>query len=267
MTGKKGPQVVGGMARQEILQRLGVIAVRVEMVEETRDGVGNFVGGTAIADGTRDGGDLADAAADTEVVGVDEFAIVLDFFAFEADIGNPMLTAGVGTAGDVELDVFLVPGVTLVELFGEPAGKGFCFGEREFAEFGTGASDGAANERVGENGKTGGVEGFDNGWNVDARDVDEEKILHRSGTEVAIAMLFSEVGGETDLRGSDAPTNDGSADGEEARLLLRDDAEMIAMEVGGKSFGFGGIEFVAEFGFDGGEEGVGGPTVLEEEIF
>jgi len=69
------------------------------------------------------------------------------------------------------------------------------------------------------------------------------------------------------LRGSDATANDGSADGKEAGLLLGLHAEMIAMDLGGEIFGFGGIEGEGETGLDGGEEGVGGPAVLEEEIF
>ena len=105
------------------------MAMRVEMGEETRDGVGDFVGGAAVAYGAGDGGELAYAAAYAEIVGVDHFSFVLDFLAFDADVGDPVLAAGVGAAGDVELDVFLIAGETFLELFGEPAGVGFGFGE------------------------------------------------------------------------------------------------------------------------------------------
>src|SRR6266436_4894346 len=114
------------------------MAMRVEVGEQARDGVGDFVGGATIAYGAGDGGELAYAAAYAEVVGVDHFAVLLDFFAFDADVGDPVLTAGVGATGDVELDVFLIAGETLFELFGEPAGVGLGFGESEFAEFGAG---------------------------------------------------------------------------------------------------------------------------------
>src|SRR5882757_6996785 len=99
------------------------------MRQEALDGVGDFGGGTAVADGTGYGGELADAAAYAEIIGVDHFAFVLDFLAFDADIGDPVLAAGVGAAGDVQLDVFLVAGETLFELLGEPAGIRLGFGE------------------------------------------------------------------------------------------------------------------------------------------
>ena len=111
------------------------------------------------------------------------------------------------------------------------------------------------------------VEGWTTAETCGFRDVDEQKILHRGGAEVAVAILIDEISGDADLRGSDAATNDGGADGEVAGLLLRDDAEMIAMEVGGEEFGFGGIELIAEFRLDGREERFGSPTVLKEEIF
>jgi hypothetical protein len=98
-------------------------------------------------------------------------------------------------------------------------------------------------------------------------DVDEEKILHGSGAEVAVGETLGEIGGKAELRGSDASANDGSADGKEAGLLLGLHAEMIAVDLGGKIFGFGGIERVAKTLLDGGEKGVGGPAVFEEEIF
>ena len=59
-------------------------------------------GEAAIADGTSDGGVCADGAAETEVVGVGELAVVLDLLAFDADVGDPVLAATVGAPGDVE---------------------------------------------------------------------------------------------------------------------------------------------------------------------
>ena len=108
----------GGLASQEFLQRLGLMSIGVEVREEAGDGVGDFVGGAAIADWAGDGGELAYASADAEVVGVDHFAVLLDLLAFDADVGDPVLAAGVGAAGDVELDVFLIAGETFFELLG-----------------------------------------------------------------------------------------------------------------------------------------------------
>ena len=148
LAGEDGAQVVRGVAGQEILQRLGAAALLMEVGQEARDGAGDIGRGATIANGAGDGSNLADAAADAEVVGVHHFAVDFNFFAFEADVGDPVLAARVGAAGDVQLDVFLVAGEALVELFGEPARVRFGFGEREFAEFGAGAGDRAANEGV-----------------------------------------------------------------------------------------------------------------------
>src|SRR5579883_1325455 len=110
LAGEDGTQVAGGVASEKAPQGLGVMTVGMEIVEEARNGVGDFACGATIADGARNSGDLADAAADAEVVGVDHIGALFDFFPFDANVGDPMLTAGVGAAGDVDLDVFLVAG-------------------------------------------------------------------------------------------------------------------------------------------------------------
>jgi len=182
------------VASQEFLQWLGVMAMGVEIREESRDGVRDFACGATEAYGAGDGGELAYAAAYAEIVGVDHLAVLLDFFAFEADVGDPVLAAGVGAAGDVEFDFFLIAGETLVELFGEPAGVGLGFGESEFAEFGAGARYGAANERVSKNGQASGIEGFDDGGSVEPRNVNEQKIFLPSRPMSAIQCWPQELG-------------------------------------------------------------------------
>jgi hypothetical protein len=210
---------------------------------------------------------LADTAAYAEIVGVDHFAIGFDFLAFDADISDPVLAAGIGAAGDVEAKLILIVGETIFELLGEPAGEGLGFGESELAEFGAGASDGAANEGRRFDRERGVGQFADHRGDVSFGNVDEKKILHRGVADVAIPIQLGEIGGEGELRGSNASADYGSADGEKAGLLLGDDAEMIAMNSSGRSDGFGGIERIAEFGFDELEERAGGPTVLEEKIF
>src|SRR5271169_539427 len=101
----------------------------MEIVEEARDGLGDFVGGATVADRPSNGGELPNTATDAEIVGVDHFAAGLDFFALDADVGDPVLAAGVGAAGDVQAKVVLIVGKSLFEFFAEPAGEGFGFGE------------------------------------------------------------------------------------------------------------------------------------------
>ena len=71
--------------------------------EQALDGLRDIFRGAAISDLARNAGVLADGAAYAEVVGVDEIRALLDFFAFEADIGDPVLAAGVRATGDVSL--------------------------------------------------------------------------------------------------------------------------------------------------------------------
>jgi len=266
-TGQDRAKSFDGMAREESLERLAALALGMEEIEEASDGVGDFVGGAPIADGTGDGGDLADTASHTEIVGIDHFAVGFDFFAFDADVGDPVLAAGVGAAGDVETEFVLIVWKTFFELLGEPASVGLGFGEGEFAEFGAGAGDRAANESGRFYGKTGGGEFVDYDGNVSFGNVDEKQVLNGGIANVAITIAFGEVGGESELSGRDSSANDGSADGKEAGLLLRDDAEMIAVDMSGGSFWFGGIEREIETRLERGEEGVGGPAVLKKRNF
>ena len=240
------------MRGEEMLERVLGRVQGVKSAEEAGDGVGNFFGAATIADGTGNGSKLANGSANAEIIGVDELAIHFDFLAFDADVGDPVLAATVGAAGDVELDVVAEVGETVVEFRGEPAGEGLGFGESELAEFGAGASDGAANEGRAFDGQAAIDECADDGGDVSFGDVDQEKILHGGGADVAVGEALGEIGGEAELRRSDASANDGSADGKEAGLFLGLHAEMIAMDLRGKIFVFGGIEGVTEMLFDGG---------------
>ena len=259
-----GAQGVVGVASKKMLQSFAAATIGLEGVEEARNGVRNFVGAAAVADGARDRRDVADSAADAEIVGVDEFAIDLDFLALDANVGDPVLAATVRAAGDVEFDLMFEPGIAVFESFGEPAGEALGFCESEFAEFGAGASNRTANEGGASNGESSGVELGDDGADLGFGDVDQEEILHGGGAELAVGMVFGELGGEAELRRGDAPTNDRGPDGEEAGLLLGSNTEMIAVEFRRKTFGYGGIESEPESLVDGGEKTIRRPAVLEE---
>ncbi len=62
---------------------------------------------------------------------------------------------------------------------------------------------------------------------------------------MAVTVMFGEIGGDANLRGSDASADYRGADGEEAGLFLGDDSQVIAMDGGRELFWSGGIEFVA----------------------
>ena len=73
--------------------------------------------------------------------------MTLDFLSFKADIGNPVLAAGVGATGDVEFEMLIERGEAVFEFLDDPTREALGFGDRELAEFGSGAGNGAAPER------------------------------------------------------------------------------------------------------------------------
>ena len=102
--------------------------------------------GAAIADRASDCSVLADRAAKAEVEGIRKLAVVLYFFAFDADVGDPMLAATVGATGDVELELLIEGGEALIEFVDEPAGESLGFRDGQLAELRAGAGDCAAPE-------------------------------------------------------------------------------------------------------------------------
>ena len=82
-------------------------AVGQVLAQQALDGFGHQRRGAAIADRARDGCVLADRSAEAEVVSVGQLALVLDLLAFDADVGDPVLAAAVGAAGDVQPELLV----------------------------------------------------------------------------------------------------------------------------------------------------------------
>src|SRR5207253_4461335 len=81
-----------------------------------------------------------------EVIRVDEVVLHLDLLALDTDVGNPVLAAAVRAPGNVKLQVLIETGQALFQFFDQPAGKTLSLGDRELAEFGAAAGDGATEE-------------------------------------------------------------------------------------------------------------------------
>ena len=106
-------------SREKLPEIFSRRALLVEFAKDSLDGVRDFRCGAAIADRPRDGGKLADAPANAKIVGVDHLSIGFDFFTLDADVGDPMLPARVGAAGDMQFEFIGIVGKALIELFGE----------------------------------------------------------------------------------------------------------------------------------------------------
>src|SRR6185437_7358523 len=88
-------------------------------------------------------------------------------------------------AGDVELDLLVESGQAIFQLFDQPLGKAFGFGDGELAEFGSGAGDGPAPELGAFHAEADAVEFIDHVAGFFCRDVDEDEVLHDGGAQLA----------------------------------------------------------------------------------
>ena len=116
------------------------------LAQQALDRFGDKRCGAAVSNGARDGRVLADCSAETEVVSVGQLALELDFLAFHADVGNPMLSAAIGAAGDMELELLVKLRQALFKFIDEPAREAFCLSDCELAELRACAGDCAAPE-------------------------------------------------------------------------------------------------------------------------
>src|SRR5579862_370457 len=114
--------------------------------QEPLDSVRDKRSSATVADGTGDAGVLSYGSAQAKVVGIRQLAFMLDFLSFDADVGNPVLAAAVGTAGDMKPKLLIKLWQALFEFLDKPTGKAFCLRDGKFAKFGAGAGDSAAPE-------------------------------------------------------------------------------------------------------------------------
>src|SRR5208282_4764123 len=128
------------------------------------------------------------------VVGICEFALVLDLFAFDADVGDPVLSATVGAAGDVEAKLLVELRYALFKFVDKPAGKTLRLRDGELAEFGACAGDGATPEICSFDVKANLAEFAHEFADLGVRHVSEEQVLRNGGPELAAAKALGEFG-------------------------------------------------------------------------
>ncbi len=210
--------------------------------------------------------ELADRAADAEVVRVLHATIDFDFLAFDAEVGDPMLAATVGASGDVQFQLLVESGQTFIQFANEPAREALGFGERQLAIFGTSAGDGSAQKRRSTHGQSGGLQFGRDLIGVLIGNIHEQQILHDRRADVAIGKTLGQRGRDAKLIGSNAAAQNGGTDIRESRLLLSVNADVVAINIRGRIFVFGGIELETDALFQFGEETIGSVSVLKEEI-
>src|ERR1041385_3021 len=255
------------MARKKLPQIFAAMPFFEIAAQQALDRIGHFVRGATISDGPGKAGVLAHGAPQTEIIGVLRAAISLDLLAFQPDVGDAMLAATVGAAGNVELQLLLEPGQALFQLFHQPAREGLGFRDRQLAELAASAGHGAAPEGRSGNVKAGGFQSQRDRGSLLTQDVDDDQVLRVGGAQLAVTVALGQVGGGAQLLGRDAAAQDGSANIEQPRLLLRMNAHVITENVVRRDFRSSRIKFVAELALDGLQERFRSPAVLEEKIF
>src|SRR5580700_7167594 len=252
------------MPRQKKPQILVCFSVLVESGQQPLDGIGNIRGGAAIANRPGDRSNLAEASADTEVVGVYHPAIYFDFFSLNADVGDPMLPATIWAASDVESQPFLKIGKPLFEFLREPSRKTLCFRQCELAKFRSRAGHGSACEHRGLDRKSSSSKLVRNRARVSLCHVDDQQILHGGRTGVAVRVAICQIRRRAQLLRRNTASQHGGAYVDEARLLLRVNTEVIAMNVRGNVFRFGRVERKSDLPLQFFQEAFRGPTLLQE---
>src|ERR1700722_8939784 len=170
----------------------------------------------------------------------------LIFFPPKADIGDPVLAATIRATGDVEPQLFLKVRNSPFELPRKPARKAFGLGQRELAEFRTRTGDGSACENRGLDGHGSNFKLVGHRRRVALRHIDDQQILHGGGTNVAVRVAIRQIRRRTQLLRRDTASQHGGPYVHEASLLLRVNTDVVAMNVRGNVFQFGGVERKAD---------------------
>ena len=97
--------------------------------------------------------------------------------------------------------------------------------------------------------------------------VDEEQVLQDSGAQFAASEVLGEFGGLVQLIAAHAAAENRGAHVAEAGLLLRVNADVVAIDIVGHLLVDRGIELESDDRFKFREERIRGPAFLEEEIF
>src|ERR1700745_2036880 len=110
------------------------------------DGIGHFGGKAPISNRTGNRLMEPDCAANAKVVGILHAVADPDLFAFDPDVGDPMLAATVRAPSHMQFQVLLEAGQAVFQFLDQPAGESLRLRDRKLAEFRATASNRTAPE-------------------------------------------------------------------------------------------------------------------------
>src|SRR5579863_1426626 len=139
--GKKLAELCVAVAREEAPQILSGFALVEILVEQALQRIRNFGRGAAVAHGPRRCLMQSQCAPYAKIVGIDQAVVDFDLLALDADVGNPVLAATVGTARHMQLQVLIEARQTLLQFLYQPTRETLGFGDGKLAELGAAAGN------------------------------------------------------------------------------------------------------------------------------
>src|SRR5580704_612365 len=253
------------MTREKAAQIFTMLATLVESDQQPLDSVRNVRRGTAITDRSSDRSKLPDASADTEVIRVHHAAIHFDFFALDANIGDPMLPAAIWATRDIKAQLFPKIGEALFEFLGQPTGKSLGLSKRKLAELRARAGHGSTCEYRGLHRQGGNFKFTGHGGRLAPRHVDDQQVLHGGGSNVAVGVAVGKLRCRAQLLRTDPPSQHRSANVDKAALLLLMDADVVAVNIPGNFFRLGGIKRKTNCSLQFIQKTIRRPTLLKKQ--
>ncbi len=209
----------------------------------------------------------AERAAQAKVIGIDHLSVDFYLFAIDANVGDPVLSATVRAAGDVQLQMLIEAGQAVFQFFHQPAGKVLCFRDRELAELRAAAGDRAAPEGRTAHAQSNGIQFPSQVFGIELRNIHDEQVLHVGGAKFARREAIRQIGGGVHLLGGDSSAEHCGSHIAEARLLLRMDADVVAIHIRGRLFFDCGIELKSDSPLQFVQKALRRPTMPQEEKF
>ena len=133
-------------------------------------------------------------------------------------------------------------GQTLFQFFHQPAGKTFCLGDCELAEFRAAASDCAAPECGAANAQSKCIQFLGQTLSITLGNVHDKQVLHVGRAQFAGGETIGKIGGSPHLIRSDSPAEHRRSHVAVPRLPLRVNSHVVAINIRGWRFLNRGIE-------------------------
>src|SRR6266849_7965832 len=265
LAGQDGTDLLVAARGAELAEVVALSPLGQVDAEQPLDRRGHLGGRRAIANGARRRLLSAHRAADAEVVGVDHAPVHLGLFPLEADIGDPVLAAAIGTAGDVDLQMLLEARQPRFEIVHQAVRESLGLREGDLAELAARAGDGATPEGRALEAEPQGLDLAPQLGGAAPGHVQDKEVLHPRRPQIARAIAQAEGGEGPELSGLEPAPQHRDAHIGEAVLLLRVYAHVIAVEVVGWGLGHGRLELLAHSPLELCLEAPGRPAVLEKE--